>query len=56
MIYPGYETISVAAGQTATYEAVYSPLIPTGTDPEIGSISFVNQVARKGRNEDSLVQ
>ncbi len=24
----GFETIRVAAGQSATYEAVYSPLVP----------------------------
>ena len=36
----GDDALSVAAGQTATYEAVYSPLVPTsGTQ---GAISFVH--------------
>jgi len=38
----GFETIRVAAGHSATYEAVYSPLIPTPDAPQIGSISFIN--------------
>ena len=38
----GFETIRVAAGHSATYGAVYSPLIPTPGAPQIGSISFIN--------------
>jgi len=39
----GYRSICVAAGQSITYEAVYSPLVATGAEGAVGSISFVNQ-------------